>query len=663
VFKSRLVNRAQDPALNSPISTGRASWNTALRFVTLAAVVFTLGNAGWAAWDQGLTYDEPFHLGWPQRLLEDSNDSREQFRFDSKTPALLPAVVFRKFLERAGVESDQVLRFSTRLPQVALLGLVLLLVFRLARTDEPATAWIGLLLAALDANLGAHASIATTDLAYTFIVLLFAAILARGQSWFRTAVLIGIVLGAGLAVKYTVLLLVPIALFVLLRRGASGRERLAACALTALVTCLTACTLYLWVGVMTPLGSIPLQSGPLKTLAAAAPSLRLPLPRAVLTGIDLSIDHNRPELWASYVFGADHRGGVWYYFLAQWLMKTPVALVLLLLAGLWGARRRWRDSPNLVLSGLLLLHLGYFSFFFATQIGLRFALPSVALSCALAARGLGRLNPGWLVAAAILAGAERVPYWGDPLAFTNLAVWPKSEAYWYTADSNLDWGQNRERVARYARESGKALILDQATITPGLFVVAANDLAISDRRRSYRFLVEHRVPASNVGFTHFAFEVTGERFDEYMNSDRMAAAPGVPDQACAPPLDHYAPGARIPFEQTESPGRGRLFLVCVTSRKGADLGFTVTDGRLWFGRMTANGECDADLLQEGQQAWFRVPRASEARLCLKELPYRRTELAYRASGYLTIRGQGADAAVRRFVDESGRPGDDPGPAK
>jgi hypothetical protein len=344
-------------------------------------------------------------------------------------------------------------------------------------------------------------------------------------------------------------------------------------------------------------------------------------------------------------------------------MKTPLALIPLVLAGVWGSRGRWREPLNLVLGGLLLIHLTYFSLLFATQIGLRFALPCVALSCALAARGLGRVRPVWILAVAVLALVERAPYWGDPLAFTNLSVWPKSRAYWYTADSNLDWGQNRSRVVRYAKEQGRALILDQATITPGLFVVRANDLAISNRRQALRFLLDNQVPATLVGFTHFAFSVTGERFDAYLNADRTVSAAAAADGACVPPLDHYAPGAQIPFHQTESPDGGRTFLVCVTSRKGADIGFTTTKGRVWFGRMTTKGECEADVLQEGQQAWFRVPKAVEARLCLREMPYRRSVVVYETTGYLTVRGQGADLAVRRFGAAPLEPNDDTGPSK
>lgn len=655
------MNHAPDTAPSPPLA--RPARRAGLRALALCVVAFTLGNATWAAWDQDITNDERFHLGWPERLLEERNDAREQFRFDSKTPALLPSVLLRNALQASGVESDQMLRFATRLPSVALLALVVFVVFLLARSGEADTPWLAVLLAALDANLAAHASVATTDLAYSLVVLLFAFALARGRAGLRSAALLGVLLGVALSVKYTSVLLIPIALLALGRRDPMLRERVAAIAVATLSAWFTTCTLYLWVGVMAPLSSIPLTTPLLKALVSVAPSLPFPLPRSVLTGIDMSMAHDRADFWPSYIFGAQHPGGIWYYFLAHWLMKTPVALIALVLAGTWRLRHRWRDPMNLALGGLLLIHLVYFSLLFATQIGLRFALPCVALSCALAARGLGRVKPVWILALAALALAERTPYWGDPLAFTNLTVWPKSRAYWYTADSNLDWGQNRDRVVRYAKEQGRALILDQPNITPGLYVARANDLAISDRRRALHLLVDKEVPASLVGFTHFAFSVTGDLFEEYMDVDRTVSAADTGDQLCAPPLDHYPPGAQIPFRQTESPDGGRLFLVCVTSRKGADIGFTTTTGRVWFGRMTPRGDCEADILQEGQQAWFRVPKAVEARLCLREMPNRRAVVAYEAAGYLTVRGQGADLALRRSAAATAEPNDDSGPSK
>ena len=639
--RASAIDRAPDLGARS-----RGAWFL-LRLITIGAVGFTLGNATWAAWDQDITYDEPYHLRWAQRLGEERNDGREEFRFDSKTPALLPAVLLRRALVAAGIKSEQVLTFSTRVPSVILLAGLLWLVARLAQSSNPATWWIGLLLAALDANLAAQASIATTDLAYSVVVLLLALAIAGGNPSKLRAGAIGAVLGAAFAVKFTAVLLLPVAVLALaFRPGSSAKGRLLQLALALGAACLTVSALYLWVGVFQPLNSISFESPTVQKLASTFPSLRLPLPRGLLTGLDASMAHNDPGLWVTYLLGHEHPGGVWYYFLANWLIKTPVALLVALLYGLWRIRHSFRELTVIVLGALFVVHLAYFSFMFATQIGLRFALPCVALGCALAARGLRDTHPRWLLVVAVLALGERAPYWGDPIAFTNLSVWPKSRAYWYTADSNLDYGQNRQRLGRYAKATGLALVMDQATVTPGLYVAGANQLVVFDSRRSHRWLVENNVPAINVGFTHFAFSITGDRFDRYLDEARLAASQDGRDGLCAPPLPHYAPGDQIPFEQTVNPVTGRWWLICARSRKGVDLGFRVNVGRAAFGRVTREGACEADLLQVGQQSWYRIPGGVEARLCLQEIPFRRSVVPYRLSGYLTVRGQGADVEFR-----------------
>ncbi|MEO8358722.1 MAG: hypothetical protein ABI672_01730 [Vicinamibacteria bacterium] len=638
------ASTVRGPSLSVPVS---------FRVVALLAALLSVANALWAAWDQDVTYDEPFHLRWAERLLRDREDGREEFRFDSKTPAMIPAIGLRKAAIAMGAESDQALRFATRLPSVALLIAAFFLVARLAETQDPRTWWIGLLIAALDPNLAAHASIATTDLAYTVVVLLLAVMLAGSRATVARAVGLGLTLGLAFAVKFTAVLLPPIAIAVILIGDrAELRHRIASLMTVSLAAFLAMDLAYLWVGVMEQLKNVPFQTPMLKTLASFLPTLRLPVPRGVLTGIDVSMAHNRADLWASYVFGTDHRGGVWYYFIVHWLMKTPIALIALIATGFWGVRRWIAQRDIAIPATVLVIHLVYLSFFFATQIGLRFALPCVALACAIAARGLGGIATRWILVVAALCAVERIPYREDPIAFTNLTVWPKSRAYWFMADSNLDYGQNRARVAGYARDLGQAFVMDQATVTPGLYVAGANELTIFDTRDSHRWLLNKNIPAINVGFTDFAFSITGERFDEYLNETRMAAALPSGDGKCAEPLQHYAPGARIPFDQRTGPGAGRLWIVCVSSRKGADIGFTTTNGRLWFGRVTEAGSCEADLLQTGQQAWFRIPRGGKTRLCLREIPYRRSEVAYVTTGYVTIRGQGADVELREAPHES-----------
>ena len=646
-------------------TTGKAGGSTALRAVTLIALAFTFGNATWAAWDQDLTYDEFFHLEWPRRLLEERTDSRDAFRFDSKTPALMPAVILRKALVSAGVESKQGLRFATRLCSVGYLAVCLLLIFWICDALGREGAWIGVLLAALDPNLAAHASIATSDIAYTLAVLLVAGMLSRVGGKAGEAALVGVAIGLAFAMKYTAVLLVPVSALGLILMTPGAAKQLRNVLFAILAGLFTMGGLYLWVNVFTPIGSLGLESPLLRSIAAAVPWMRVPFPAAVLTGIDMSIAHNLPSLWNCYLFGQEHRGGVWYYFLALWAIKTPVALIAVILSGLWRLKARWRGRTVVMLGGLLLVHLGYFSFFFATQIGLRFALPCIALSCALAAIGLqGTVRRNGLLALACLSLPERAPYFGDPIAFTNLAVWPKSRAYWFAADSNLDYGQNRERVERYANNLGLPLILNQGTVTPGIYVVSANDLVIFNAR-SHRWLIDHDIEAILVGFTHFGFSITGERFEEYMNAARIAPSPPDFGELCAGRLPHSPPGAQIAFDQNTHPEGPRSWVICVSSRKGVDVGFSVTNGRLLFGRVRDDGSCEAALMLEKQQAWFRVPKGGQSELCIQELTYRRRELQYLTSGYITVRGQGADVALRpappfrlfeeRNLDLSSRP--------
>ncbi len=623
-----------------------------LRMATVVAVAFTFGNALWAAWDQGVTYDEFYHLEWPRRLLYERIDERDSaLRFDSKTPVLLPAVVTVRGLAGLGLDSRQVRRFAARLTPVLYLAFCLGLVALLAGFSDPAASWVAVLLIALDPNMAAHASIATSDVGYAVAVLLLVWAMMRSSESWTSALLIGAVVGLAFAVKYTAVLLVPIALFHVAWRAPRSPRAIAVWMIAlAGASCLSMSILYLLVGVGVPLGSVPFQTSTFQRLAQALPSLPLPFPSSVLTGIDRSMDHNDHLGWNGYLFGQIHQGGVWYYFVAHWLMKTPVALVFAVTAGLWQMRNAWREKLVGISAALFGIHLAYFSFFFSTQLGIRYALLCIPLASLIAGSGLARLGPRrawWLLPLAALALAERLPYWGDPIAFTNLSVWPKSRAYWYTADSNLDYGQNRERLPRYVQQRQVSAIIDQATVTPGLYVVSANNLTKFGNFRSHRWLIDHDIPATNFGFTDFGFSITGERFEAYMNDTRMA--PSRPDfeDLCAGSLPHYAPGSRLPFIRTDHPDEGRLWVVCVRSTKGVDVGFTVEGGRLLFGKVDGKSSCTTDLLQAGQAAWLRVPRGGNAQLCLREIPFRRPSLPYLLTGYLTVRGQGADVEIRQ----------------
>ena len=133
--------------------------------LALALAVGAVGHASWSAGQEGWTYDEEaFHLRWAERFLDTGISERaSQERFNSKTPIMLPGVLARKAARAAGVTDAEALRFFARAPSVLWLALLLGLVYAAGRMVSPLAGALALTGAALDPNLAAHASLATSE--------------------------------------------------------------------------------------------------------------------------------------------------------------------------------------------------------------------------------------------------------------------------------------------------------------------------------------------------------------------------------------------------------------------------------------------------------------------------------------------------------------------
>jgi hypothetical protein len=182
------------------------------------------------------------------------------------------------------------------------------------------------------------------------------------------------------------------------------------------------------------------------------------------------ISHNR-EGHSSYLLGRVRDRGTWWYFPVAFLVKTPSAVLILLLAcivgsliaiargGLW---RRFRDSP---FAGTVLI-CGPVCYFAATlfsslNLGLRHLLPvypflHVALGVALATawRQRSRLTRGAIGVLLALNVIEIVAIYPHYTAFFNALCGGPSRGHRYLLDSNLDWGQDLLRLARYVHAQG-----------------------------------------------------------------------------------------------------------------------------------------------------------------------------------------------------------------
>ncbi len=172
----------------------------------------------------------------------------------------------------------------------------------------------------------------------------------------------------------------------------------------------------------------------------------------------------------AFCWGRYSATGFPWYFLAAFVLKTPVPTLVATLASIvWLVRR----GPSRLFDELFLV-LPIVAFFVVTAIsrddlGLRYILPVYPLlyvliggmtvavyrwsrerlgsrgwRSRLAAAGMGSLAAGYV--------AGTVAIYPDHLAFFNGLFCGPAEGIRYLDDSNIDWGQDFKQLARYMRE-------------------------------------------------------------------------------------------------------------------------------------------------------------------------------------------------------------------
>ena len=629
------------------------------RLLTLLVSIFAVANALYSAWDQGWAFDERVHIAWSQRLLTQGVDERESLgRFESKTPVVMPNVLLRNAARAQGIADESVLRFAGRVPTALWLAALLLATFHMARSFFGETAGhLAAIATALDANMAANGSLVTVDVVYALAVVLTA---SAAFAFVRNPSLgagfsLGLALGLAFTAKFSAVLLLPALALLPLVEPIVGHHspgtirRVAAGAGSAAVTAaLFVCAAYLFTGVGGRLDAFPFLSRPFTALARMMPGLRLPLPAAFLTGIDLTMIRER-QTWRVYVLGAFHPNGVWYYFPVLWALKTPLLVLLAEIVGfvqvLRGGTLR-RNGAARFLAMILLLNLIYFAFFFHTQIGYRFVLMCVPLGYALAAAGLTSLaisRSTRIAGVAVVAVAlcENLVYWGNPLAFTNAAVWPKRSVWRLMADSAVDYGQDRERIGRWLANAGAAqTALNPAHILPGHNTVNLNRFVGLPDPERYRWLRDNLPPSGHIGYTHLWWSVDDSTYDRFMNEERRLPAGTAASALCSDDLQTYLPAARIPLSLDEPPGRIRAFVACVSVRKETDVALKVRTGIIRFGPYQPGPTCASTEITDGQESWFRLEPGLHA-FCVEEVPNRRPWLPYRFEGMWRVRAHGA----------------------
>ncbi len=381
------------------------------------------------------------------------------------------------FLFDNRVDADTLL-FAARSMIVALaVGLGILVWAWARRLYGPEAGLVALGAFAFSPNLLAHASLATLDLPLT------AGVTAASYATWRAlerptrgaAVVAGIALGLALLIKATALLLLavlPIEVGAAIARhrrdgrvtsptSGGTRARRAATpppptpvpalvATTALMLAVAAAVVCLAYG--------PRQFG-LATYAAS-------VAQGVFNREAFMNRHYQAFCWGRYSPNA-----FWWYFLAAFVLKTPIPTLVASVATMGWLAITWRRVERRFAE--LFLVLPVTAFFVATafstdDLGLRYVLPVYPLlyvliggtTVALTRWIYARTSHRWQRAAAHTALATvALAYVGgtlaifpDYLAFFNGLVCGPGDGIRYLDDSNIDWGQDFKQLAVYVHE-------------------------------------------------------------------------------------------------------------------------------------------------------------------------------------------------------------------
>ncbi|MDT8306951.1 MAG: hypothetical protein RRC07_13540 [Anaerolineae bacterium] len=326
----------------------------------------------------------------------------------------------------------------------------------------------------LDPNLLAHARYTTTDLGATTFTLLATWLLWRawrcpGWCWPGVA-LAGIGLGLAFGSKLSTLLFVPIYMLLAVlplfanrwhwRDGLRRLVQLFAAGLVSLAV--------LWVvfGLQwEPADFISPEldirgrlTGTVARIFARLDGRALPMP-TFWEGIEQLLIISKGQR-PSFLLGETTLGGFTAYFPVAFLVKTPLAtLVLLVLSGYLLLRPRARAADRRRTLFLLIPAVVYFaaSMQSALNIGYRHLLPILPFLYLVIAGALARLAAG---------PARRALRWVAPTGFaallvTTLAIYPHFLSYFnllgggpengyrVLVDSNIDWGQDLIRLRQW----------------------------------------------------------------------------------------------------------------------------------------------------------------------------------------------------------------------
>ncbi|MGK3202083.1 phospholipid carrier-dependent glycosyltransferase [Amycolatopsis sp. MEPSY49] len=459
------------PQEPSPPGRRRRWWVALIAFAFLAEMAVAMITT---AVEQTPTIDEPVYVGtavvyWQQHSL----------RYNPEHPPLGKLIIAtglafadvhldpaftgdqtqlgRHVLYESGNDPGRLL-LAARLPVILLTLLFGLVVFAFARElTGSAGGLVALALYAFSPDVIAHGSLATLDVPVAGFLLTSVWLLWRARH--RPAgylPLAGLALGAALATKMSALAAVPVLLLlaVLSVRRARRLDPKKAAWLAGPV----AATVFVLVAVAVVWASyLAVDPGLRWATPADLPGVEglrevadwLPFPQPYRDGMHVQFGFE-DQVWSGFLLGTHYFGSRWYYLPAALLVKTPLGMLALGLAGavVLLVVPRLRPAALYVLAPPAVLLAAAMTG--ERDLGVRYAL-FVPVFLAVAAAGVVSVRRRWArpAAAVLVASTAISSLWTFPyyLPYSNEAFGGPARTHLRLHDSNVDWGQDLGRLA------------------------------------------------------------------------------------------------------------------------------------------------------------------------------------------------------------------------
>jgi hypothetical protein len=344
-----------------------------------------------------------------------------------------------------------------------------------------------------------HGPLVTSDVISAAMLLLaartfWAFVLGPGP---MTAILAGLALGAAAATKFTLLVLYPCWLLILIARALAPRDKGAVQApkrpfamglavggvRILIISLILVDAIYLFQGVGFPISELRegrssffRNVGSFLDRPEAAWLLRIPspVPREFIRGLDFQLAEGDREDTA-YLLGQTRRGGWWYWYPVAALTKVPLPALAIFAIALFHVPRQMRESDRAFWAAVCtLVPAGEASLAImattgtGTNAAFRYMIPSVSVLCLWAGlawragsrpiRVLVTGLLGWLAVNALFSCP-------DPLGWQNELgwAWERWTGRPPLIGDSLDWGQDLARLgawtSRHSKEGSTAICL------------------------------------------------------------------------------------------------------------------------------------------------------------------------------------------------------------